>query len=495
MNVLRGGGARGFWIACLLAVASCDACGPEQVAELRAIVGPVQRDFAQSKGTWRGASAGSTFAVGDGLRTGAGARAELQLQPDGRLRVEADTVVRFSDVAPKSAGGQRQGTLSVQTGSIELESGANDLLVEAPAGVARVSRNSRVRVSRTSKGRVGLEVSVGRAEVEQGSEVIRAVPGETLALAVGKVEVERETAAATIAPASEPADVAPVPASVPLENGVEASLETFEVEVPAGETATIHDPHPPIAVGFTVQPCAKGVELELRDLRGGSRRVRAPSLPAARLSAGSYRYSVRCLGDAAGSTRANGLLRVVRDSGVRSLPRTAPKITLDADGRRYNLRYQNLLPELRLRWPRAPAADSYQLELIPEEGPTIREQSDTPEVKLRSGRARDGEYRFSLIAGAARSPETTLRVTFDDTARTAQLSEPKDFSFSPGSTVRLVGAALASSTVRVGNVPLPLGSDGRFTEAVIAPAAGRALAVRVQHPIAGVHYYVRRPSR
>jgi hypothetical protein len=100
-----------------------------------------------------------------------------------------------------------------------------------------------------------------------------------------------------------------------------------------------------------------------------------------------------------------------------------------------------------------------------------------------------------LSAGAARSPETTLRVTFDDTARTAQLTEPKDFVFSPGSSVRVAGAALASSQVRVGNMPLSLGPDGRFAQSVTAPSADRALAVRVQHPIAGVHYYVRRPAR
>jgi hypothetical protein len=187
-------------------------------------------------------------------------------------------------------------------------------------------------------------------------------------------------------------------------------------------------------------------------------------------------------------------LRVVRDAGGRSLPRTAPKISLDADGRRYNIRYQNLLPELRLRWPRAPEAASYQLELVAADGTVIREQESKPEIRLRSGRVREGEYRFSLSAGNARSPETTLRVTFDDTARTAQLTEPKDLVFAPGSSVRVAGAALASSTVRVGNVPLPLGGDGRFGQSVTAPAFGRALAVRVQHPIAGVHYYVRRPA-
>ncbi len=483
------------WLACLLGIASCDACGDGEVAELRAIVGPVQRDFAASQGTWRGAPAGSVFGVGDGLRTGQGARAELKLLPDGRLRVEADTVVRFSDVAPAAEGGARQGSVDVETGSIELESGASELLVEAPAGIARVSKNSRVRVRRSGKDGIGLEVAVGRAEVERGDQVISARPGETLALAVGRIEVEREP----VAPAPAAAEVAPV-AVEPVEPGVaeiglEASLELFELEVPAGETATVHDPRPPISVGFSTQACEKGVELDVRELRGNTRRVRAPTTPALRLGAGSFRYTVRCIGDAAGSTRGNGMLRVVRDSGGRSLPRTAPKIPLDADGRRYNLRYQNLLPELRLRWPQAPQAATYQLELIAEGGATIREQSTKPEIRLRSGRVREGEYKFSLSAGAARSPETTLRVTFDDTARTAQLTEPKDLLFLPGSSVRVAGAALAGSMVRVGNVALTVGGDGRFSQPLTAPPAGRALAVRVQHPIAGVHYYVRRPAR
>jgi hypothetical protein len=450
--------------ACLLGIASCNACGAGDVAELRAIVGSVQRDGAESQGTWRGASAGNVFVVGDGLRTGRGARAELALFPDGRLRVEADTVVRFSDVPPSGEGGERQGTFDVETGSIELESGESELLIEAPAGIARVSKNSRVRVKRSGTTGVGLEVEVGRAEVERGNEVISAKPGETLALSVGRIEVERaEPVAPEPAPAPPVEEVVAAPeAPGAAEFGVEASLDVFEIEIPAGETATVHDPHPPISVGFVTQGCTTGAELDVRELRSQGRRVRAPTTPALRLNAGSYRYSVRCIGDAAGSTRGNGMLRVVRDSGGRSLPRTAPKISLDADGRRYNLRYQNLLPELRLRWPQAPSATSYQLELIADGGATIREQASKPEIRLRSGRVREGEYRFSLSAGAARSPETTLRVTFDDTARTAQLAEPKDFAFSPGNSVRV---------------------------------AGRALAVRVQHPIAGVHYYVRRSAR
>lgn len=487
--------ARAAWLAGWLGIASCGGCGEGEVAELRAIVGPVQRDFAASQGTWRGAPAGSMFGVGDGLRTGRGARAELKLLPDGRLRVEADTVVRFSDVAPSNEGGARQGSVDVETGSIELESGATELLIEAPAGIARVSKNSRVRVKRSGKDGVGLEVAVGRAEVERGDQLITAQSGQTLSLAVGRVEVEQEPVVPAPVPVEPPPVIEPPVEPGTAEVGLEASLEVFELEIPAGETATVHDPRPPITVGFATQGCEKGVELDVRELRGTTRRVRAPTTPALRLGAGSFRYSVRCLGDATGSTRGNGMLRVVRDSGGRSLPRTAPKISLDADGRRYNLRYQNLLPELRLRWPQAPEAASYQLELTAEGGATIREQSSKPEIRLRSGRVREGEYRFSVSAGAARSPETTLRVTFDDTARTAQLSEPKDLVFSSGSSVRVAGAALAGSMVRVGNVALTVGGDGRFAQALAAPPPGRALAVRVQHPIAGVHYYVRRPAR
>ena len=468
----RGWGARGLWLACVLAwlaVASCDACGDDGVAELRAIVGPVQRDFAASEGTWRSAPAGSMFNVGDGLRTGQGARAELQLVPDGRLRVEADTVVRFSDVAPSAEGGARQGTFDVETGSIELESGATELLVEAAAGVARVSKNSRVRVRRSGANDVGVEVAVGRAQVEHGNDIISAGSGETLALAVGRIEVERPGAEPPPPRhRSEPQVEAP-PQAGPLEGGGEQSLDSFELELPAGETATVHDPRPPIAIGLLSSPAIKASSSSYATFgaaaaASGRRPAHLlPGSPPVPTATASVAWAT------AGSTRGNGLLRVVRDAGGRSLPRTAPKISLDADGRRYNIRYQNLLPELRLRWPRAPEAASYQLELIAVDGAAIREQDSKPEIRLRSGRVREGEYRFSLSAGSARSPETTLRVTFDDTARTAQLTEPKDLVFAPGSSVRVAGAALASSTVRVGNVPLPLGGDGRFAQSVTAP--------------------------
>jgi hypothetical protein len=487
--------------ACVLVVAGCArSCSSGEVAELRAIVGTVQRDVASSQGVWKSARSGHVFSVGDGLRTGAGARAELLLVPDGRLRVEADTVVRFSDAPP----GERDGTVDVETGSVEIESGTSELLIEAPEGLARVAEGSRVRVRRGAKGAVGLEVAVGRAQIEHGNETVTAREGETLALSIGRVEVERGEPTAVEAETSEETEPPPAPAAqveVELEPGIEASVAA-ELEVPAGESATVHDPRPPIAVGFRATDCAQGTELELRAFGGGVRRIReaagragtALGTPAARLNAGSYRYSVRCLGDSAGSTRGNGVLRVVRDSGGRSLPRTAPKVSLDADGRRYTVRYQNLLPELRLRWPGAPPASTYSLELIAEDGTALRESSGSPELRLRSGRVREGEYRFVVRAGAARSPETVLRVAFDDTARTAQLSEPRDHAFQSGGAVRVSGAALASSSVRVGDVLLALASDGRFESSVSAPPAGRVLAVRVQHPIAGVHYYVRRPA-
>lgn len=487
----RGVAAIGLALALTIAV-GCGQCGSADVAELRGIVGSVQRDFAVSPGTWSTASAGSRFVVGDGLHTGPGARAELGLFPDGRLRVEADTVVRFSDAPP----GQREGTVDVETGSVEIESGSMPLLVESPGGTARVFENSRVRVRRSGKSGIGLEVAVGRAEIERGSETLSAKSGETLALEVGRIEVERpETVVRVDATAPDAGvQVTAQAAAVETPPGIEASIEPAELEIPAGESATVHDPRPPIVVGFNASQCAQGADLDLRDFRGGTRRIRGTSTPGARLAAGSYRYTVRCAGDPQGSARGAGLLRVVRDSGGRSLPRTAPKVSLDADGRRYTVRYQNLLPELRLRWPNAPPAPSYTLELISEDGTTLREQAGTSELRLRSGRVREGEYRFVLRAGAAHSPETTLRVTFDDTARTAQLAEPKDLGFAAGAMVHVAGAALAGSSIRVGGTPLSVSSDGRFAANANAVGPGRVLAVRVQHPVAGVHYYVRRPA-
>lgn len=480
-----------LWIA---ACAPCGtkACGTKEVAELRARVGVVERSTAGDV-AFVSAAVGARFGIGDGLRTGKAARAELALTPDGRLRVEADTLVRFADSPP----GKTEGRLQVDTGAVEIETGAAELLVDAPGGgTAQLAKSSSVRVQRGKTG-LALAVSVGRASIEHEGKQLEARPGETLTLEVGRAVIEPIDVAATEPPPS--AEVAAVPTLAPeaLPGDppviIETSIEPAELEVIGGESATVHDPRPPSIVGVVPVGCSGAAELDLRDSRGTPRKIRSrQKVPGAKLAIGLYRYSLRCLD--AGSKPVSGTLRIVRDSGARRLPQSAPKAVLDADGRRYTVRYQHLLPELRVRWAAAPEREGAILELRGTGGDLLREPVKNGEVLLRSGRVREGDYRFMFVHEGARSPETALRIELDDSARTAQLTEPKAGAFTAGGQVRVAGAALLRSTVRVGERTLPLSKSGRFSAEMPAPGVGRALAVRVQHPMAGVHYYLRRAA-
>ena len=181
----------------------------------------------------------------------------------------------------------------------------------------------------------------------------------------------------------------------------------------------------------------------------------------------------------------------MKDAGPRKLPRTPPAVTVDADGRRYTVRYHNRLPKLVLRWPAAPAASSYTVQWTREGGATRTRTSTTPSIALRSGELPEGAHRFRFSAGGRSSKQGLVRIAFDNTARTAYLSEPRDGAVPTGGTVRVAGAALQRSRVRVGDARLSLRDQGRFGAEVSVPADQDAISVRVQHRSTGIHYYVR----
>ena len=89
----------------------------------------------------------------------------------------------------------------------------------------------------------------------------------------------------------------------------------------------------------------------LADTRGEGTEERSVVLG---LGEGSHAYRVKCPEQASAST--SGAVRVLRDSGAARLPRTPGKNALHADGRRYSVAYQNLLPELTFDSPTRRAA-------------------------------------------------------------------------------------------------------------------------------------------
>jgi hypothetical protein len=204
-----------------------------------------------------------------------------------------------------------------------------------------------------------------------------------------------------------------------------------------------------------------------------------------RLDRGRHHYRVRCNGSGRG---ASGTITVLRDSGSGRLPRTAPTSLIDADGRTYQVLFQNQLPSLTIRW-RNPPPGPYRLVFSGNDGPPPT--AARPTFTFTSGSVHEGTHRFVIEAGSRRSPETRLSVRFDNAARTASVQSPANQSFSPGQTVHVAGAALPGWSVSVGGHAIELDASQRFSGDVTAPAG--VVVIRLSHPHHGVHYYLRRP--
>ena len=348
----------------------------------------------------------------------------------------------------------------LQQGTVRLEAADGELRLATDGGqvLARPQAQASVRLQRGTaivralRGRVVLE---GRKRVQLG-------PGEEARLlADGRVELP------------------------------ERAVDRFHLVVPPGERFTVRIARPPVAVGFRVgTKCEEVATVELMRGRRVTARAHGRDVVGLLVPAGSYRYRVRC-GD--GRTVAEARLRVVRDAGRAPLPRTPPSTLVDADGRRYVVLYQNLLPELLVRWKDAPESGRYVLHVERQGGGTARTfPAQRPRVTLPSGTLREGRYTVWFEADGRRSARTPVRIGFDNAATVASLRAPKDGAFAPGEDVLVQGVALSGWQVSVGGQEIPLDEQARFEARVSVPPERLGLAIRMAHPSRGVQYYVRR---
>jgi hypothetical protein len=196
----------------LLTLASC-TCGREEersIAELVRLVGDVDRDFAASAGVWEDAERGARFGIGDGVRTGASARATLSLHGSTNIEMEPSTELRFQSSDTEDA------RVDIATGSATLEAGDEEGRVETELGVAVLEPGTRMRLSPD-----GLTVLVGLAVVETDDGARPLVEGESIG--------SREEPAAGEARVPDPPPRDPI--EEPIEEPVGAPIE--------GDTATV----------------------------------------------------------------------------------------------------------------------------------------------------------------------------------------------------------------------------------------------------------------
>lgn len=489
-------------LLCLLScLTNCSSCERQAfIAELIEQKNSVQRDDAKAKNQWRTAASGERFVLGDGLRTGNGSQATLKLPQNGRLLVKSHTVVRFLESVDKQAAAPE---FDVQQGELTVESGARTLGVRTARGLVTVNKDSTVRI-RAEEDTTHFDVEVGRVEYMLNGAKQVAEAGGSFEVDVLQVSVEEEAAKNQAAnkptpPLTAVTDANALDAKARAETNANANVfqespASTLLTLPAGESSTIHDPLPPTDIAMTFAGCDEQMALEVDHPGGKVLRFRGQAEVRASLPRGTFRYRLRCLqeGKPVGPVVRSGQLKVLADAATRPLPQTPVTITADADGRRYTVSYQNLLPIITLRWPYAPRASSYHLMVQPAQGPQFGEDSAQPSITMQPGRLGEGLHRFWFeTPDHKRSEIGSLQVSFDFAARTAYLTSPRDSETLQADSVRFSGGTLLGSLVHVQGAAMKLDSHGRFTTNVTVAQEQSGAVVRVQHPSAGIHYYVR----
>jgi len=490
-------------LAGLVACDGCNGCGSDPLAVLKTHDGTVEWEAAGKSDAWSKAVRGVEFHIGDALRTGAKSTAQLALFPEGEMRVKENTVIRFLDTPPKAPR-----RLRVESGQVQVEATLAPIEIATGQGIARLSKGGRARVS-AGENEARLLVEVGTIEaigngktanegqqmtLEIGTVITEEADIDSWGLAAAQGQDEQESTSADDVEQVEDAESGDED-SDDISGGVrfmsDGTLPNLMIE--GGQVLTVHDPRPPTKVGFVVPGCSKGARIEIRK-NGRWSHGSGSGFIVAELQQGNYQYRGRCL-EAATTYKVTGRVRVRDDAGTRRLPQKAAQTTVDADGRKYTVQYQNRLPILRVRWPNAPPSDGYTLELRGEDGtPQQFKANSDASVVLKSGTVDDGIYRYRMRATGGRSSlESTVRISFDNAARSAYLSAPQDGSFDRNQAVEVAGAVLAKARVRSGDREVDVSPSGHFRgTASIAPTED-ALVVQVTHPRSGIHYYLRYP--
>jgi hypothetical protein len=498
------------------ALSSCQGCGSgDYLATLMQTSGTVDRDLAKSVGYWSTAQAGATFRVGDGLRTGHGSVALVDVRDAGQVRLGSDTTIRFRANAAQKPNAPIELALDVETGEAVIEAGKRAVPLRTRFGLAVLEAGAQLRIRPAEDGQQRYQVDLGNATffTEQG-ETMQVPAGRSVLVGIGLAELDPQEESPAAAPAAAAAAATAVPdagaasAEAPVDAGegelaTEAGADSelaeglayAELTFGAGQSVTVFDPEPPSVLGVeTAVACPAGAELRL-----GKQRLRGATQINLSVPAGLHGYQVACTGPngAAGRVVARGRVRVIRNAGTRRLPTTPPTSRVDTDGRRYTVMYQSLRPNVVVRWPNAPEARGYTLFVRAPGGSMDKLDSARPELTLEPGKLADGVYAVfftALDSGGKRSKETTIAVSFDNAAPMASLQEPPSSGFTPGASVRVAGVSVLGSSVSVAGQALDMDAQGRFQGEVSVAPDQRAVAIRFQHPQHGVRYYLRRAA-
>jgi hypothetical protein len=155
------------------------------LARVESRQGDVQRNLAKEGKDWSIADIGTTFEVGDALRTAKSSSAILGLEGGGKLNVREGTIIRFQNRRPSA----KNHDFNVETGQVLLEAGSEELRVVTNIGLARFEANSKVLIRRIAE-RLEFDVTLGKARFESEQETRTINEGQSYIIGVGNAVLE-----------------------------------------------------------------------------------------------------------------------------------------------------------------------------------------------------------------------------------------------------------------------------------------------------------------
>jgi hypothetical protein len=401
------------------------------------------------------------------------------LEPGTRITLDAKTTASI---------GVRGTTLELAPGSRAKVTAALELELEAGAASVRVAagQSDHVRVpgGQVKPNATPTTGAETRIDIARGNATITAVTGGAQLIGKRGDPVELP-----------PGESATVRANGSVAPGELVSPAYFDYELEAGKPSslTIHDSTGTTAVRFGFISVCKdegAVELDRNAL------FRSPLVAVGKrhanlmVRAGNWSYRVRCITDGTrGDAVVSGRITVVRDRGVRPLPKDPPHFEIATDGRNYRLDYQSRIPDVHIR--SGGRGSVFKLRLASGTDERVL-SSSTGSFSIPGHSLREREYTFWVERDGVKSKVSTLRIGFDQTAAQVYIEAPTD-GRPWGPHVEVEGATLPGWSATIdGKAVASDKNTRRFSTIVPAPKEARAIAIQLAHPERGVHVYIRR---
>jgi hypothetical protein len=252
-------------VAAALVVASGCRKSGQPLARLERVQGTVERDHATRVGVFASARPREEFWAGDGIKTGVGAGAWLELMGGTALELESSTLMRF--VA--SHLDRNREHLELELGQAVLTTGNTSLAIQTWFGAALVQPNTRLRLARSPSGG-RIEVAFGSAILETQGQRRELTAGRKVQVGIDRAIIEAPVHSVPAAPAS-PLHAAPATEA----DGIQAEVD--------GDGARIRKPAQP-----EFEPLPRGTSIIAH---GSTLRLAARTNALLRAPEGEFRFS------------------------------------------------------------------------------------------------------------------------------------------------------------------------------------------------------------